>query len=210
MNDETIHNDEMNKPDNEDSISAKTKLGQEEKEAVFAKMPRQRSKKVISEEEKKEARLKLDLVKSEIEKSIADYSKKMTQNRRPALFSKLLTTGLSSAVTILLGFNVGEDAHVIKVMNNVALIISAMMTVLSVWVTFFDHNELWVQYSKTINDLNLLMQDLNFMQTGNDNLSVEDVEQIQDRYRTTIFEVFQFVHKIRSEEPKAMILPIRK
>ena len=153
----------------------------------------------ISEHEKQESAKKLDYLIKDIDKSIKLYEGRGKKNKRPALIFKVLTTGLSSVVTILLGLRV-TNAVAVTVMNNLALAISALMTVVTAWNAFYDYTELWVQYSKTVEELSLLKKDIEYLQAGNDNITVYEITYLKKRYDQILVESVNLMVKVRSED----------
>ena len=147
---------------------------------------------------KSEAALKLDYLTKKMEESIKEFTSKRKRNRRPALIFKILTTGLSAVVTILLGVKLGE--MYLETMTNVALGISAMTTVIVAWSNFFDYNKLWVQYTKTVDDLNLLKNEMYYIKEGNEDINKNEVEAIRARYYSILDEAANFLHEVRSDD----------
>lgn len=147
-----------------------------------------------------EAEEKIEFLIGLVNQTINEYTLKRRKNRRPALVFKVLTTGLASVVTILLGIKVGN--YMIEILNNIALIISALMTVISAWNTFFDYNELWVQYTATVDELELLKREIQYYRKGKLNLDIEDVDAFKNNYRAIVQEAADFLYQVRADDSK--------
>lgn len=145
-----------------------------------------------------EAEKKLQMLVDQVKQSHRYFTVKKKSNRRPALIFKILTTGLSAVVTILLGVkNVGVNS---TALHNIALGISAFMTIISAWGSFFDYNKLWVQYTKTADELELLLTDILFYQEGNTHVDLQYVSDLHKRYKTIVEGAAQYLHKVRSDD----------
>ncbi len=158
----------------------------------------QQEAEIPSENESIEAQKKLDILLNQINDSIKEYRIKRQQNRRPALLFRILTTGLASVVTILIGMKVSTAYS--EWLNNIALIISALMTVVSAWNSFFDYTELWVYYTKAEEDLKILKDEIEFALVGNAHLSLNDVNFFSIRYFEEKKAAVEYLHKVRSDE----------
>jgi len=151
-----------------------------------------------SESESLAAQKKLDILLNQINNSIKEYRIKRQQNHRPALLFKILTTGLASVVTILIGMKVSTAYS--EWLNNIALVISALMTVVSAWNSFFDYTELWVYYTKSEEDLKILKDEIEFTLGGNAHLSMDDINFFSNRYFEEKKAAVDYLHKVRSDE----------
>jgi len=155
---------------------------------------------LVSEQEKKEAAKKMDFLLKQIDESLKDYERRKRRNRRPALLFKILIAGLSSVVTILLGIRVEEIW--VKHLDQIALVISALMSVVTTWNAFYDYTALWVQFTKTVAQLGLLHQDIEYMRMGNEEITVSEVNYLKERYDDILHEAVKLVVRVRSEDVK--------
>lgn len=154
----------------------------------------------VSDLEKKEVQLKLDYLLQQIDESLKDYERRKKRNRRPALVFKVMIAGLSSVVTILLGVRVGD--YWVKYLDQIAMIISALMSVVTTWNAFYDYTSLWVQFTKTVAQLGLLRKDIEYLRMGNDEITVSEVNYLKERYDDILHEAVKLVVRVRSEDMK--------
>jgi hypothetical protein len=153
---------------------------------------------IISEKEKHEANKKMDYLIKQIDESLKDYERRKRRNRRPALMFKILIAGLSSVVTILLGVRVGDGW--VKYLDQTALIISALMSVVTTWNAFYDYTALWVQFTKTVAQLGLLKKDIEYLRMGNEEITVSEVNYLKERFDDILHEAVKLVVRVRSED----------
>ena len=113
-----------------------------------------------------------------------DFSKKRTENKAKALFFKLAVTSLSGATTVLLGLQgIGHQND----LRNVALLLSAWVTLLSTWDSFFNHRGLWARYTATCTALRAIKSDLDYLLLNGDGAYTEQqIDELHDRYRSVI------------------------
>jgi uncharacterized protein DUF4231 len=91
---------------------------------------------------------RLEVLRSQLNTALNSFQKKRADNKRKAFRVYLGATAISAMVTVLLGLQgVSEKAVWIR---NVALILSATVTLLTGFDTFFNHRALWVRYTQTV------------------------------------------------------------
>ncbi|TAH22481.1 MAG: SLATT domain-containing protein [Cytophagales bacterium] len=159
------------------------------RQRLFGKSQR----KVVSEEEQKDVELKLSILESEIKKDIELYQKRGKVKGKGAVVFRLLTTALAAIVTVLLGVNltVFNDMEYIRTplgqplswyANTIAIIISAFLTVLGALRNFLDSNELWVLYTDTVNQLQQLLEDIQYLKIGFNYCTLDDINLLNLEY----------------------------
>lgn len=155
---------------------------------------------LLGHEPASEAEKKLDFLYNSIHASLREASQRRFRNRGPALIFKMLTTGLSAVVTILLGIKVSQIY--MEDMNNVALIISAFMTFIAGLSSFMDNHALWVLFTGVEERYKVLIKDIEYYTTGNNNIQMDYVDALKDRYQEALTQVAQRVSELRAEDNK--------
>jgi hypothetical protein len=141
---------------------------------------------IVSEEERKDVEYKLSILEGVIQEDIILYQKRGKIKGKGTLIFRLLTTALAALVTVLLGINltVFDGNEYIRApfgqplswyANTIAIIISAFLTVIGALRTFLDSNELWVIYTDTVNELNQLLEDIQYLKIGQNYCTLDDV-----------------------------------
>ncbi len=193
---------ESSKESNSKAGSSKTKT--EDKIASFsASMNNKRAinfDELLGHEPKTEAEKKLEFLYNSIHASLRVATKKRYRNRGPALIFKMLTTGLSAVVTILLGVKVSEIY--IEDINNVALVISAFMTFIAGLSSFMDNHALWVLFTTVEERYKVILKEIEYYVTGNENIQLDEVNALQQRYKDTLDEIAGRVSELRAEDSK--------
>lgn len=121
---------------------------------------------------------KLKVLQKELDSHIKRTSRARVNNKNKAFGLKVLAVCFASAITVLLGVKVTEDWA--KVFQNLALILSAIVTLLSAFEAFYDHRSLWIQGTVTLSQLAALKNEADFFaagrtqQVGNDDISKLD------------------------------------
>lgn len=93
----------------------------------------------------------------------------------------LITAGLSSITTILIGLGQSDSTTIISV---ISLITSASISFLSAWESLYGHRQRWIQNNDTLMKLYALNSDLQYqkVRSGN-NLTPEEIDQFYNRYQ---------------------------
>ena len=106
----------------------------------------------------------LDNVKTELQKQIKRFSRRRKRDKRKALGLKISTVVLSATITMLLGLRVGE--YTSTLLENIALVLGALVTVLAAADGFFAHRRLWILRTKTVRSLEALSRDIEQYESG--------------------------------------------
>ncbi|SEM24126.1 SLATT domain-containing protein [Streptacidiphilus jiangxiensis] len=106
----------------------------------------------------------LDFVLGEVDTRLRGIKRHLQGDRRKAFGLEMATVSLSACSTVLLGVRVGDPTR--QVLLDVALGISALITVLAAWQAFFSHRSLWIQASRTVALLETLKREIEFTRAG--------------------------------------------
>lgn len=91
-----------------------------------------------------------------LETAIKDHGGHRTRHKYIALGLKMSTSALGGCVTVLLGWQNPEPFA--TTLKNAALVLSALITVLSAYDAFFEPRKLWVRETLMLNSLNDLQR----------------------------------------------------
>lgn len=141
---------------------------------------------------------KTDFLSQALRKQIDLFNLKRRENRRKALFFKLTVTALGGVTTVLLGLQgIGHE----NLLRNGALVLSAMVTLLSTWDTFFNHRGLWTRYTATFTDLKAIETQLEYLLLGGEgSLTDSQVDELYSRFQNVLSATNEWWQHERQEE----------
>ncbi|TAA73935.1 MAG: Protein of unknown function (DUF4231) [Candidatus Electronema aureum] len=123
---------------------------------------------------------KISFLKQEVDLKIKSFEEKRTFNRKMSSYLNMTLIIISALITIFLGIE--QDTYKIF-FKNLALVLSASLTVLSTLDSFFNYKKLWVKYTDTTNDLKALKTDILYSCIKSDeNISEQVIDKFYDRY----------------------------
>ena len=108
---------------------------------------------------------KLDCLQREVDDLVGRFQSDCVRYKRDAFRLKIVSAILATIVTVLLGLKL-QSMELIASFNNIALILSAAISVLSAYEAFFDPRALWVRETVTFARLKDLQRDLRFWASG--------------------------------------------
>lgn len=139
-----------------------------------------------------------DYLSQEIERHIDLFDGKRQKNKFLALGIKLLGATLAGTVTVLLGISVPQKS---MTYNNLALILSALITVLATWDGFFNHKALWIRFTLATNALRALKQDLEYINAKNGGrIDVLETDRISSQLRAILKQTHESWEELRRED----------
>ncbi|WP_042415093.1 SLATT domain-containing protein [Streptacidiphilus anmyonensis] len=148
------------------------------------------------------AEAQLEFVAAEVRRIMAAVKRHQNGDRRRAFGLQMATVTLSACSTVLLGVRVGDPGR--QVLLDVALGISALITVLAAWDAFFSHRSLWIQASQTVLRLESLDRDITFYSKGlTDGPASDQVREFLERLDEILREHHDGWAKLRRREPDA-------
>lgn len=132
---------------------------------------------------------KLRFLQKELDTHFKRTSKNRVNNKNKAFGLKILAVCFASAITVLLGVKVDETWAV--AFQNLALVLSAVVTLLSAFEAFYDHRSLWIQGTVTLSQLAALKTEVDFFAAGRAlQVSNEDVTKL-DGFRNRLEQILQ-------------------
>ena len=115
---------------------------------------------------------RLTWLQKEVDTLVSRYHSESSLYKKQAFRLKITSVCLAVVITVLLGLKLQNTALAAE-FSNVALILSAIITVLSAYEAFFDPRALWVRETVTFARLKDLQRDLNFWASGQDPESID-------------------------------------
>ena len=115
---------------------------------------------------------KLEYLEREVV-ALRDRNARIRQkDKREALRLRVATVVFSGAITILLGLQVAD--HVSRILSNVALGLSAAITVVSAVDAFYDYRGLWIRRTVLVARLSDLKIRLDFYKLGREENEIDE------------------------------------
>lgn len=130
---------------------------------------------------------KIEFFKRDLDGKIEFFKYVQINNKKKAFLLKMLATLFGLLTTVLLGLQVAElTAGILK---NIALVTSALVTLLSAIDAFFNHRALWVRYTATLSQLDVVRIELDYLNAAADQAPKEgDVDRLFAKYRSILDE----------------------
>ncbi len=144
-------------------------------------------------EEKSRAGLnaQVEFLQNNIEDKIQSFHAKRISNKNKATWLHVSVTLLGSISTVVLGLEMADNNLLASYTKNTALITSALITLISGYTTFFDHKDLWINYTKTRNELKKLQFELNFYLKGKPDITAEKIDDFKEKYNNILIRANQ-------------------
>lgn len=143
---------------------------------------------------------KSEFLKQKIEKQISSFSRRKESNQKKAIRTKMISTVLAASTTVLLGLKGLDDSGQL-IVQNVAFILSAAVTLMSGLDAYFNHRGLWIRYQGTLNDLYELKTDLEYLLVhGPESLQEQEMDKLYQRYQLILRETNATWSSLRKEQ----------
>lgn len=156
----------------------------------------------MEQTDKDELNRKVDLLKVKIDERISTFTSKRKDNKYKARNFYVSTTVLAAISTIILGLDFANIEWLTfndDIAKNIALILSALITIVSAYDSFFDHKSLWVNFTKAKSNLSSLKFELDYYLEGNTNIEKKDIDGFKAKYHEIINEVGKKWSNLRSD-----------
>jgi hypothetical protein len=118
------------------------------------------------------------------------FRRKSRRNRRRSVLVKVSIATLGAVITIVLGL---KSTSVITLSSetaaNVALMLGALVTILSVTEATFDFRWVWINYSMTLTLIYGLDDELEYLSAREGGASAEQLDSIFRRLQTTLADI---------------------
>jgi hypothetical protein len=150
--------------------------------------------------EQNEAYRKLMYLKKLINKDLSWYNNKFRKYSFTASVFKISVVLLSAIVTVLLGLDyVASEAIHQQIIKDIALLMSAMIAVITGLERFFDAKDLMVQYMKTFDKLEQMKTTIEYIEVGG-HYNLVEVERLKLKYDKVVVSTSNFVVEVRADE----------
>jgi hypothetical protein len=128
----------------------------------------------------------ISVLQKQLDLHIQGFDTRRKANKRKALIFKLTITALGGMTTVALGLQ-GVPATYETSLKNLALVFSALITLLSTWDTFFNHRGLWVRYTAASTSLKSIRAEIQFRLANNHHgLNDEETERLFARMQQVL------------------------
>jgi hypothetical protein len=119
---------------------------------------------------------RLECLRKDFDDLVNRYQPEAHQYKNQAFRLRIMSVVLASIVTVLLGLKLDGNILLTTIFSNIALVLSAAITVLSAYEAFFDPRALWVRETVTFARLKDLQRDLRFWASGLDPDAIDILE----------------------------------
>jgi hypothetical protein len=141
---------------------------------------------------------RLTWLQAEVDDLVKRYQKESAQHKKEAVRLRIMSVLLAALITVLLGLKL-QNTALTEDLSNVALILSAAITVLSAYEAFFDPRARWVRETVTFARLKDLQRDLRFWASGQDpeTIDAEALGRFKSKLDTVLEDTLKYWMKIR-------------
>jgi hypothetical protein len=105
-------------------------------------------------------------LEKQVDKQAVAFDKRRKRDKRKSYFFRMAAVMLSATITVLLGLQVATEWQ--DRLANLALVLSALVTVLTAADAFFQHRSLWIARARTTNRLARLEARIRYYKAGLD------------------------------------------
>jgi hypothetical protein len=113
---------------------------------------------------------------------------KRAKNEYAAFALKIISTILAVSITVVLGLNFGVPGH--ADLSNVALVLGALLSVVSAVDAFFNPKATWVRDTASLHHNLTIRADLEYLKAGQeDEITSEQLNKLYDRYHQVMIEL---------------------
>ena len=130
---------------------------------------------------------KIEFFRKHLDRQIEFFNYVQINNKKKAFLLKMAATLFGILTTVLLGLQVPEQTA--GILKNVALITSALVTLFSAADAFFNHRALWIRYTVTLAQLDIVKTELEYVTAGADQaVGGKDIDRLFEKYRSILDE----------------------
>jgi len=135
----------------------------------------------------------LNWLQEEIDKLVEGYKSDAKLYKKQAFRLRIISVLLAAIITVLLGLKL-QNTIVAEGFSNVALVLSAAITVLSAYEAFFDPRALWVRETVTFARLKDIQRDLRYWAKGRDpeDIDVEELNRFKVRLDSILEDTLKY------------------
>lgn len=109
---------------------------------------------------------RLKCLQADLDSLVTRYARESVRHKKTALALKVTSVFFAALITVFLGLKLEKYPGVPELLRNVALVLGAVITVLSAYEAFFDPRALWIRETVTFARLKDIQRDLRFWASG--------------------------------------------
>jgi hypothetical protein len=155
----------------------------------------------VSADVKEEVVRKFAYLKTKIATESGNYSKWESKSKKWALFFQILTATLAGVVTVILGIKL-SNADVVWWLNTIALVMTVSISILGVVQRFFDADEKYAKYQDTHYKLQLLLNDIEYLELGIDYVTLADANALQAEFSRILASTYEYEMQLIAGDEK--------
>ncbi|HJP95052.1 MAG TPA: SLATT domain-containing protein [Pyrinomonadaceae bacterium] len=143
----------------------------------------------------------MEYLSEAISNCISLNDKKRQKNKFLAFGIKATSTGFAATITILLGLTVREERKAL--FANIALVLSAVITLLNTWDAFFNHRALWLRFTVATQSLRTVQEELDYLGAKtHGEPTAEQLDYVHRKFKRVIFALNRDWENLRRESEK--------
>jgi hypothetical protein len=139
----------------------------------------------------------MDYFSETISHCISLYDKKRQKNKFLALGINLTSTAFEAATTILLGLRVNADTK--TRLANVALGLSASITLLNTWDAFFNHKALWLRFTVATQSLRGVQEEMEYLRSKGE-FTESQIDSLHRKFKRVVLAINRDWENLRKED----------
>jgi len=141
---------------------------------------------------------KLVLLLKDIDDNIMMFEQRRKRHKNKAILLKTTSIVSSALVTVLLGLKSIQN----NLISDLALMLSAFITIFNGIEGFYNHRSLWIKDVKTLTSLQELKRDLKFYIAGmpDEQISIQTLVHYKDRLQSICNDDVKTWSKIKEEQ----------
>ncbi|MCS7004037.1 MAG: DUF4231 domain-containing protein [Cytophagales bacterium] len=150
-----------------------------------------------------EAQKKLQYLQNKIEESFIFYDRRRQNNKLKAFRLKISSTILSALISVCGGAGILQNGVYSSWTNLLVLLMGGAVVVLNTWDSFYEHKELWVKYTLSVQQLYALRVATGYLATFPETVTLEQVNELFERYEEIIQEASKQWMQLRLTDKKS-------
>lgn len=148
---------------------------------------------------------KVNYIKGKVDESYKTFTERRLWNKKAAFTTKIVITIATALISVVTGINLAQNGEFTNILNICVLIISAFITVLTTWDTFYRHKDLWIQYTEIVSELRNLKIEIEFYSLNPETISTRRVNGWLNDYQRINDESVAFWKQLRTKKEQDKI-----
>lgn len=139
-----------------------------------------------------------DWFEAQLRDEIARFDDNATAQRRYARRYMWLSAIFSTVTTILLGLQ-GLPEPIVPWTKNIALVLSASLSIFSAVNAIYGHRQLWIQYTMSWAQMRLILKDLQFISAYEPEKRLSRIDELYKHFREVLSETDTAWSRLRQD-----------